>query len=85
MNCHDSLRLFVSRGAYMFEPVFNDPSRLSENLVIDRESGFLRRNVPAPPTTAHEAIMTVFGIFGIMRVFSGKSILELVLMTIYQL
>ena len=61
MSCHESLRLYINRSAYLFEPAYMDPAKLSENLVIDRESGFIRRNVPALPSHAQETVLTVFG------------------------
>eukprot|EP00158_Paraphelidium_tribonemae_P003429 Partr_v1_DN26119_c0_g1_i3_m10483 putative SAC1 suppressor of actin mutations 1-like (yeast) len=68
---HEQLNLYISKSAFLIEPVYSDPSALSENLVIDRDSGFLRRNVPALPTTVHESVLTIFGIFGLLRGISG--------------
>jgi hypothetical protein len=55
----------------MIEPSYLDPSVMAENLLINRESGIIRRNVPALPTSTQETVMYIYGIFGLCRLYSG--------------
>ncbi|KAF9181510.1 hypothetical protein BGZ50_005482 [Haplosporangium sp. Z 11] len=41
---HDSLRLYTSFDTFTLEPVYNDPSVVTENIVIHRSTGEIRLN-----------------------------------------
>jgi hypothetical protein len=68
---HQHLRLFSSEEQYIIEPSFLDPNILSESLVISRDSGLIRKNVPALPSS-FETHMSIYGILGILKLFSTE-------------
>jgi hypothetical protein len=75
------MRRYISRETYIIEPSYLDAQVLSENVVIRRDTGQIRRNgspprlhsraVPAIPTAQQETVMSIFGILGLIPMYSG--------------
>ncbi|KAG0198584.1 hypothetical protein BGX28_007973 [Mortierella sp. GBA30] len=72
MPIHNSLRLYASIDTFTLEPVYNDPSVVTENIVIQRSSGEVRLNAPAGRVSADEEVMTIYGIVGFIRLLAGE-------------
>ncbi|KAG0305294.1 hypothetical protein BGZ98_004359 [Dissophora globulifera] len=72
MTIHNSLRLYVSADTFTLEPVYNDPSVVTENVVIQRSNGELRLNAPAGRVPADEEVMTIYGVLGFIRLLAGE-------------
>ncbi|ORZ27073.1 SacI homology domain-domain-containing protein [Lobosporangium transversale] len=72
MAIHNSLRLYISIDTFTIEPVFNDPSVVTENIVIQRSNGQVRLNAPAGRVPADEEVMSIYGILGIIRLLAGE-------------
>ncbi|GJJ73667.1 phosphatidylinositol 4-phosphatase [Entomortierella parvispora] len=72
MPIHNSLRLYTSQDAFTLEPVYNDPSVITENIVIQRSTGEVRLNAPAGRISADEEVMMIYGIVGFIRLLAGE-------------
>lgn len=72
MVIHNSLRLYLDSDTFTIEPVYNDPSIVTENIVIRRNTGEIRLNAPAGRVAADEEVMTIYGIIGFIRLIAGE-------------
>ncbi|KAF9296040.1 hypothetical protein BGZ74_010509 [Mortierella antarctica] len=72
MVIHNSLRLYLDSDTFTIEPVYNDPSIVTENIVIRRNTGEIRLNAPAGRVAADEEVMTIYGIVGFIRLIAGE-------------
>ncbi|CAO3571408.1 unnamed protein product [Mortierella alpina] len=72
MPIHNSLRLYTNTDTFTLEPVYNDPSVVTENIVIQRSTGEVRLNAPAGRVLADEEVMTIYGIVGFIRLLAGE-------------
>ncbi|KAF9586399.1 hypothetical protein BGW38_005676 [Lunasporangiospora selenospora] len=72
MVLHNSLRLYSSQDTFVIEPVYNDPSVVTENVVIHRATGEVRLNAPAGRISPDEEVMTIYGIMGFIRLLAGE-------------
>ncbi|KAF8941493.1 hypothetical protein BGZ58_007860 [Dissophora ornata] len=72
MVLHNSLRLYISVDTFTFEPVYNNPSVVTENIVIQRSNGEVCLNAPAGRVAADEEVMMIFGIIGFIRLLAGE-------------
>ena len=70
-TAHQSFRLYVSNDYYLFEPVYLDPSVPTENLTIYRDTGKIQPNVPAVTIARDEVASNVYGIMGMINLYSG--------------
>ncbi|KAL7412892.1 SacI homology domain-containing protein [Mrakia frigida] len=72
-SLHQTLNLYISPDAYVFEPVATSPldekghQKEKETMVIDRVTGAISLNPPGRLSpVAHEDVITVYGILGIV-------------------
>ncbi|KAF9971087.1 hypothetical protein BGZ73_006013 [Actinomortierella ambigua] len=72
MVLHNSLRLYTSVDTFTLEPVYNDPSVVTENVVIQRSNGEVRLNAPAGRVSTQEEVMTIYGVIGFIRLLAGE-------------
>ncbi|KAG0282616.1 hypothetical protein BGZ96_000304 [Linnemannia gamsii] len=72
MVIYNSLRLYTNADTFTLEPVHNDPSVKSENIVIHRTTGELRFNGPTNRVTADEEVLTIYGVIGFIRLLAGE-------------
>ncbi|KAF9314496.1 hypothetical protein BG003_004114 [Podila horticola] len=72
MVIHNSLRLYLDSDTFTIEPVYNDPSVVTENIIIRRNTGEIRLNAPAGRVAADEEVMTIYGIVGFIRLIAGE-------------
>ncbi|TPX40480.1 hypothetical protein SeMB42_g05977 [Synchytrium endobioticum] len=72
---HESLHLYVSENSIHLEPVFQDATRRSEALVINRENGSIKLNAPPPPTLRQEDHQTVYGLVGTIGLNAGEHLI----------
>ncbi|KAG0234357.1 hypothetical protein BGW41_001185 [Actinomortierella wolfii] len=72
MVLHNSLRLYTSVDTFTLEPVYNDPSVVTENVVIQRSNGEVHLNAPAGQVSAQEEVMTIYGVIGFIRLLAGE-------------
>ncbi|KAG0001909.1 hypothetical protein BGZ65_003090, partial [Modicella reniformis] len=67
MKIHNSLRLYINNDTFTLESVYNDPSVVTENIVIQRSTGEIRLNAPAGRLPADEEVMMIYGVLGFRR------------------
>ncbi|KAG0374584.1 hypothetical protein BGX24_010218 [Mortierella sp. AD032] len=72
MVIYNSLRLYTNADTFTIEPVHNDASVKSENIVIHRATGELRFNAPTNRVTADEEVLTIYGVIGFIRLLAGE-------------
>ncbi|KAF9924153.1 hypothetical protein FBU30_005821 [Linnemannia zychae] len=72
MVIYNSLHLYINADTFTLEPVHNDPSAKSENIVIHRATGELRFNASTNRITADEEVLTIYGVIGFIRLLAGE-------------
>lgn len=72
MRIHNSLRLYISGDTFTLEPVYNDPSVVTENISIQRSTGEIHLNAPAGRIPADEEVMMIYGVVGFIRLLAGE-------------
>ncbi|KAF9120801.1 hypothetical protein BGW39_011094 [Mortierella sp. 14UC] len=72
MVIYNSLRLYTNADTFTLEPVHNDPSVKSENIVIHRATGELRFNAPTNRVAVDEEVLTIYGVIGFIRLLAGE-------------
>ncbi|KAG0272970.1 hypothetical protein BGZ95_011233 [Linnemannia exigua] len=72
MVIYNSLRLYTNADTFTLEPVHNDASVKSENILIHRATGELRFNAPTNRVTADEEVLTIYGVIGFIRLLAGE-------------
>ncbi|KAG0365953.1 hypothetical protein BGZ54_006001 [Gamsiella multidivaricata] len=72
MPIHNSLRLYISNDTFTLEPVYNDPSIVTENIVIQRSTGQVQLNAPAGRVPSNEEVMMIYGVLGFIRLLAGE-------------
>ncbi|KAG0325403.1 hypothetical protein BGZ99_000650 [Dissophora globulifera] len=74
MAIYSALKLYTSTTAFTLEPIHQDGSAASENLVIQRSTGEVRLNSPAVKISSQEEVITIYGVLGFIRLLAGEYI-----------
>ncbi|KAF9406010.1 Phosphoinositide phosphatase sac1, partial [Podila epigama] len=72
MTLHSSIRLYTSADTFTLEPVTNNSSGVTENVVIQRSTGDIRLHSPASKVSSDEEVMTIYGVMGFIRLLAGE-------------